>query len=173
MITLEEIEEFAIKNEACDTEYYPFRKYIRNGDEKSAWQTVLGNISWLNKVGLQLDADLPNILELADYTGIDHFSLVVIISNVIKYDSSGNICNVKSLNLDGSIFTYSEYNKFREYHGKRIMYYPNGTKEWESNYIDGKENGIRSFYDSSGYLISRCKYVDGERICELPIEEVL
>lgn len=46
-MTLSEIKEFAIANKACKAQLNKFIEFITNGDELSAWQTVLGNYNWL------------------------------------------------------------------------------------------------------------------------------
>lgn len=166
MITLEEIKEFAIKKEACSGEINPFINYINNGDEKSAWQTVLGNMNWLNKMGLDFETDISTIFELADNIGKNHFQLTGTIYNIYKYDKNGSIIYIESYFNNGNLHYIANY-KNDEYNGLYTEYNYNGIKIKETNYLNDIENGIRTYYDANGVITERYKYVDGERICEL------
>jgi len=161
MITLKEIEMFASNCRACHREFKPFISYINNNDYKSAWQTVLGNINWLNAHGL----DILSILELADYTGIEHL-ISGKIAVFYKYDKMGFLYSTISLYGDGSTQSISTY-KNNERNGKYISYNNAGGKMMETEYLNHYEHGTRIYYDSDGNIYLRYKYIDGERICEL------
>lgn len=166
MITLEEIKEFAVKKQACSGEVYPFCEYIRNGDEKSAWQTVLGNIGWLTTNGLKLEVDIPDILKLADHTGRDHYYINHQIDNIWKYDENGLMIYNESYHSNGNLCFTANY-KNDEYHGLHTSYSYTGIKYMETNYENDVENGTRTYFNEDGVITERYKYVDGECICEL------
>ncbi len=47
---------------------------------------------------------------------------------------------------------------------KWISYYPNGNKESEGKYREGKQDGIWTYYDKKGEIINQVVYQDGEFI---------
>lgn len=51
---LPEILNFAIEHNACGGQLNKFKKFIDSADELQAWQTVMGNIDWLIRNGLEL-----------------------------------------------------------------------------------------------------------------------
>jgi hypothetical protein len=46
-------------------------------------------------------------------------------------------------------------------------YYPNASKEWEGNYLNGKEDGLWQKWDSMGHIIDSTVYNNGEKIIEV------
>lgn len=163
MVTLEEIKQFAIDNMACDTELEPFIDYIDNHNYKFAWQTVLGNLGWLNDKYLELD--IMPILELADYTGITHFCSGEI-SYSYNYDVEGLIHSRLSFYNDGNTQSFCKY-KNGVLHGTYTSYNVYGGKMMETEYLNGEENGIRIYYDVDGNIYLRYRYINGQRVCEL------
>lgn len=71
-MTLQEIKDFAKAHGACESQYNKFAEFVDAGDELKAWQTVLGNIDWLNNRGAGLDA--KEICELAKGIGLKWYS---------------------------------------------------------------------------------------------------
>ena len=113
MKTLEEIKSFAEQHKACDAQYDKFVEFIDNGDELSAWQTVLGNIDWLKGSGL--DIDITDVIEKANGVG-------------------------KTWWKNGQISGECTY-KDGKRNGLYRRWYPNGQLEEECAYKDGKRNG--------------------------------
>ena len=46
-------------------------------------------------------------------------------------------------------------------------YYTNASKEWEGNYLKGKEDGLWQRWDSLGHMIDSSVYNNGEKIMEV------
>ena len=64
MIILEEIKKIALNNNACRNQLRPFIEFLRNGDERSCWEIVNGNIGWFKDKGLYTSLDVSSDLEL-------------------------------------------------------------------------------------------------------------
>jgi hypothetical protein len=48
-------------------------------------------------------------------------------------------------------------------------YYANASKEWQGNYLKGKEDGLWQRWDSLGHLIDSSVYNNGEKVLEVHI----
>ena len=136
MITLHQIKEFAIKHNACSAQLNNFIQFIELNDELSAWQTVLGNISWLEENGLTIDI---NYIE----SKANHIAK--------QWNSNGQLevqCTYKNGKIDG-LYRW---------------WYDNGQLRVEYTYKNGKIDGLyRSWYEN-GQLYREFTYKNGERI---------
>ena len=66
MEELKRILQQAIEKHACPAQLEPFKRFIDEGDELQAWQTVLGNLEWIEYNGIKVP---PNLEELAQNQG--------------------------------------------------------------------------------------------------------
>lgn len=98
MITLEEIRKFAIEHEACNEQLDPFIECIELNDELLAWQTVLGNLSWLGTYGLHLNTYAA--MEKANYIG-KTWNIEGRLATKEIYPTTGNITIFKEFFDDG------------------------------------------------------------------------
>lgn len=53
----------AIEKEACASQLEPFTRFIEEGDKLSAWQTVLGNLEWIEYNGIKVPSNLEELAE--------------------------------------------------------------------------------------------------------------
>ena len=60
-----------------------------------------------------------------------------------------------------------EVSLFRDddFHGRRICYWPNGTKRFHVNYIEGEMDGVYEEWDQSGITKQIKTYYKGKLIC--------
>ena len=123
-MTLQEIKEFAKEHRACESQYNKFCKLIESGDELKAWQTVLGNIDWLNDRGAGLDAREISIL--AQGIGLRWHE-------------------------DGELQIKENWENGRR-HGTRKEWRDNGTLWEEINYVNGELHGAWKLWHKNGIL---------------------
>ena len=53
---------------------------------------------------------------------------------------------------------------YRGYTGKSYELHPNGQKEMEGNYKDGKQDGLETWWDENGQLRSEVNWEDGKKV---------
>lgn len=146
MIILEEIKKIALNNNACRNQLRPFIEFLRNGDERSCWEIVNGNIGWFKDKGLYTSLDVSSDLELLKMS--DGIGKV--------YDAYGVY---KKLLFNGD---------FKDFHA--IQYYSgfdNNKVERTMNIKDGKFIGTYNLFDYNGRLKFEAYYnesgnVDGK-----------
>ena len=83
------------------------------------------------------------------------------------------ICHYKNGLKDGVFKEWypngqiKEVSLFREdeFHGRRICYWPNGTKRFHVNYINGEMDGVYEEWDMNGINKQFKTYYKGKLIC--------
>ena len=89
----------------------PFKRFIEQGDELQAWQTVLGNLRWIKKNGIQVP---ENLEELAQNQG-KRWNENGQIYRIEFYQDGKLHGNCKVFNDDGTLWIRELYE-----HGKLI-----------------------------------------------------
>lgn len=146
MITLEEISRIACLNHACSNQLKPFMNFLKNGDERSCWEIVNGNIDWFKVKGiyglLEASSDLE-LLKMSDGIGK-------------KYDALGVY---RKLLFNGN---FDDYHEIQYYSGS-----DNGKIERTVNVKCDKYVGSYHLFDYNGRLKFEAYYnengnVDGK-----------
>jgi hypothetical protein len=137
-MTLTEIKKFATENDACESQLNKFNLFLELGDELSAWQTVLGNYSFLYIHKLPFE-----------------FSELEILAHGVGkiWHNNGELCienNYKNGLLDGL---------YRQW-------YSNGQLHREINYKCGIYDGSNRKWYSNGKLWGESIYKNGRFISE-------
>ena len=180
MVTLEQIEKFGESNNACDLFFAPFKKAIKDGDEKFAWQIVISNMWWLNHFGLNISLDdipvntdgkfkireLTGIVEYnySLYNGVYHGLQTGYINNILHY-----MANFKNGIKDGDFLKYDIYGNliiFAKYkngklNGKYREFYSGRRIKSSCIYVDGIQNGVYKRYYKNGKLEFKGFYKNG------------
>ena len=136
MVTLQDILKFAKEYNACSAQLNKFISFLEDGDELSAWQTVLGNLDWFggsDVYGLLIDRKL--LEKNADGIG-------------------------KTWNADGQLKVKRNYKDGKE-HGLYREWYDNGQLKYEANLIDDIYYGLERTWYRNGQLAYECNYMDG------------
>lgn len=55
-------------------------------------------------------------------------------------------------------------NADKPFTGKHEQYHPNGKKYIETNYRDGKKNGVLTMWDEYEHKVGQLSYIDGEQM---------
>jgi len=55
-------------------------------------------------------------------------------------------------------------NEDKPFTGKHEQYHPNGKKYIETNYKDGKKNGVLTIWDEYEHKVGQLSYIDGEQL---------
>ena len=138
MKTLKEIKELCEQAEACKAQINPLSKFIEEGKEIEAWQTLLGNYHWLVNKNILSEEDKKEVCELAGNVGV-------------IYHENGKIC-VKSIYKDGKL------------DGACERFYWNGNIMEKSIYKNGELEGVREWFYGNGKIEERLIYKNGKLI---------
>ena len=72
--------------------------------------------------------------------------------------------NWEELEISGDIFNEIAYHKGSPYTGKSYKLHPNGQKYTETNYKDGKEDGLHTAWHENGQKKLEVNWKDGEEV---------
>ena len=72
--------------------------------------------------------------------------------------------NWEELEISGDIFNEIAYHKGSPYTGKSYKLHPNGQKYTETNYKDGKEDGLYVMWFENGQKYTEGNYKDGKAV---------
>lgn len=180
MITLEQITECALNNDACDTYLQPFLYAIDNKDYLLAYKIVALKIDWLQSM-CSLDISLDDIpVNIDGESKIKLYHDISIKVNFLNKKIYGDYIiyntNINNINGDDIItdtYTYrngilngkcehfyltsgikraSYYFKDNQRHGEYLTYHRNGKIKGISNYINGIVDGEVKVFHENGEL---------------------
>ena len=116
----------------------------------------------------QQDFDVQNkglMFENQLFTGVLHRSTNNQFGEAICSYKDGKKDGVfKEWYLNGNIKEVSLF-QGDEFHGRRICYWPNGTKRFHVNYVNGEMDGVYEEFDMNGLTKQIKTYYKGKLIC--------
>lgn len=147
--------------------------WVVNGEKESYWKTnyIDGTLRELNYYNAgELEGWHEYYSETGKIASEDFYELGCI-TQVINYDSLGNITNntllpggngiLEPKYANGKVRFHREFvNDYAE--GRSLTYFPNGDTESERTYKSGQLNGKRIFYNVFGKVTSDAPYFNGQ-----------
>ena len=152
----------AIEKNACAEQLEPFRRFIEEGDELSAWQTVLGNIGWIKRKRIQVPVNLEQLAENQGKTWHNDGTL----SSHEFYKNGLLNGDYKQWHNDGTLCVHKVYENGK-LHGEFNEWYMNGSLWIHGFYHYGKLHGERKIWFSDGKLCRHELYDNGNLIKSL------
>lgn len=157
-------------------------QFDANGKRHGKWQK-----NFKDSNALRYKGQFEHGKEVGTFTYYQKIGKVSKIAATKEFNPNNNIAIVTFLSLQGKIVSQGKMDgkkyidKWTYYHknsnvlmttefynangnleGKKVVYYDNGNKAEETNYVDGKLDGDANYYSESGALVKTYKYRKGD-----------